>query len=223
MQQYNSRSLIPWLVRASDIQRYLGRACNQCLRGRVVFFFHVASLESKWSRPRLLCLTPVAEPEIALTALAEFERGRYHCVDLSTLRRRPLGRLTLTVLKWRGDRSKPAIEEASGPSMTTSAAAKRLRCSMERVRSRIMRGTIAGYPALGSPRRWRIPLWQFDSGKKIHAWVPELIHAYGSNGWGLIHFVCVPRISLEGGRYLHLLQTGRADDVLTAAKRSNPD
>ena len=223
MQKSNVRSLIPWLVGASDLQRYFGRAVSEGLRGRVIFFFHAPRSGPKRGQSHLLYLGPVSRPDAVSAAMIDFRRGRCHYIELSTLRRKDLGDLAIAVLKWHGDQLKPAIEEASGPSITTTEAAKRLRSSTERVWSQIMRGTIVGYPALSDQRRWLIPLWQFTKENKIHKWVPELIHAYGSNGWGLIHFVCVPRISLEGGRYLHLLQTGRADDVLTAAKRSNPD
>ncbi|HEX9786171.1 MAG TPA: hypothetical protein VGA56_26020 [Opitutaceae bacterium] len=35
--------------------------------------------------------------------------------------------------------------------------------------------------------------------------------------------VTMPRTNLDGDYYLHLLQTGRVDEVLAAARRSNPD
>ena len=78
---------------------------------------------------------------------------------------------------------------------------------------------MVGYRALRNRKQWQIPLWQFAKDNKIHSWVPHLIHAFGSNGWALLHFLTVPRISLKGSHYLHLLQSGRVDDVLNAAKR----
>ncbi len=223
MHQSDRRFLIPWLVGASDIRRYLGRACNQCQRGRIIFFFPTFRSVAKRSPLHLLCLAPVNKPDVIAAAYLDFKRGRYHCMDLATLRCKEIGNLAMTVLKWRGDQIKPAIEEASGRWITTNAAGKRLKCSAERIRKQITRGAMVGYPALGNQRRWRIPLWQFAKGNKIHAWVPELIRAHGSNGWALIHFVSVPRISLDGGNLLHLLQSGRVGDVLAAARRSNPD
>lgn len=216
------RDLIPWLVGYSDLQRYLGRACEQCLRGRVLFFFTAIGSGRKRKPERLLCLAPVDKPGVVSRATIDFQRGRFHCVDLPTLRRRNRGYQALRVAKWRGERLKPIIEAASGPSISTTVAAKLLRCSAERIRHDIVRGALVGYRALNGGR-WRIPMWQFTTENGIHAWVPKLLRAYGANGWALLHFLTVPRVNYDGRHYLQLLCAGDVDLVLAAAKRTNPD
>jgi len=90
------RHLIPWLVTASDLRRYLGRACNKCLRGRVIFFYYKLRSGPKSGTHHLLCLVPVIEPDVLSMAVADFRNGRYRRVQLSTLRKnsaRPGGKL----------------------------------------------------------------------------------------------------------------------------------
>ena len=129
----------------------------------------------------------------------------------------------VALARLRGEQAKPAIEAASGPSISTAVAAKRLKRSAEHIRNQIERDNLVGYPALGDRTRFLLPLWQFAAENLVHPWVPELIKAYGSNSWALLHFVTVPRTNLDGDYYLHLLQTGRVDEVLAAARRSNLD
>lgn len=129
----------------------------------------------------------------------------------------------LAALTLRGDLEKPTIQARSGPSLSTEEAGKRLGVSSETIRSRITKNALVGYEAPGDRTRLRLPLWQFDAKGGVHAWVPRLLAAFGSNGWSLLDFVTVPRTPLEGGDYLHLLRNGHVDEVTAAAMRSNAD
>lgn len=88
MSEINSRRLIPWLVTASDLQRYLGRACTQCARGRVLFFYYAFRSGPKRGTRHLVCLVPITGSDMLVAALVDYLRGRYRCVQLSTLRKR---------------------------------------------------------------------------------------------------------------------------------------
>ena len=129
----------------------------------------------------------------------------------------------VAALTLQGDLEKPKIQERSGPSLSTEEAGKLLGVSSETVRSRIAKKSLVGYAAPGDRTRVRVPRWQFDGSGGVHAWVPGLVAAFGGSGWGLLDFVTVPRSTLDGGNYLHLLLNGRADEVIAAALRSNPD
>jgi len=128
----------------------------------------------------------------------------------------------LTVRALKGERAKPEIDRRSGPSWSTEQAAKRLKKSSETIRNYIAADKIVAYSAPGDRTRLRLPVWQFDD-RDVHEWVPSLIGAFGSNGWGLVDFVTVPRTDLNGSHFLHLLQSGRAEEVIAAARRSHPD
>jgi hypothetical protein len=129
----------------------------------------------------------------------------------------------VAALTLQGDLEKPTIQERSGPSLSTEEAGKLLGVSSETVRSRIAKKSLVGYGAPGDRTRVRVPRWQFDGNGAVHPWVPRLVEAFGGSGWGLLDLVTVPRSSLDGGNYLHLLLNGRADEVIAAALRSNPD
>lgn len=129
-------------------------------------------------------------------------------------------------LTLRGDLAKPRIEERSGFSWSTEEVGKKLRKDAETIRNYIDHGKLVGYRAASDRTRWRLPMWQFrveDNGYAVHDWVSDLVAALGANGWGVLDFVTVPRTHLAGSNYLHLLQNGRADEVVAAAKRSTPD
>ena len=131
--------------------------------------------------------------------------------------------LAMQLLELQGERAKPTIQARSGPFISTAEAAERLDCSAQHVRNLVERDELVGYPALGDRTRTVLPLWQFSGAKTVHAWIPDLIKAYGDNGWALLHFVTVPRTDLGGDNYLHRLQTNRVDEALVAIRRSNPD
>ena len=129
----------------------------------------------------------------------------------------------IAVARLRGDLMKPEIDAASGISISTAEAAGRLGLSDETVRQKIKKGQLVGYCPLNDKTKFRLPLWQFSSAISVFAWIPDLIAAYGANGWALMNFLTVPRDSLHGDNYLHYLVTDRVDEVLAAAERSNPD
>jgi hypothetical protein len=81
-----TRPLIPWLVQASDLRRYLGRACRQCLRGRVIMFYARTRSGPGRTKHPLLCLCRLTCPDVLTQAAVDFERGRFRRVRLSTLK-----------------------------------------------------------------------------------------------------------------------------------------
>jgi hypothetical protein len=131
------------------------------------------------------------------------------------------GRDILEYLTLQGDRAKPRIEHASGPSLSTEEAGQVIGKSSETVRGYIRKNLLAAYTAANDPTKLRVPAWQFDSAE-VYEWVPRLIEAFGDNGWPLLDFVTVERVSL-GKRYLDLLREGEVEPVIAAARRANPD
>lgn len=131
------------------------------------------------------------------------------------------GRDILEYLTLQGDHAKPRIEHASGPSLSTEEAGQVIGKSSETVRGYVRRNLLAGYTAANDPTKLRVPAWQFD-GAEVYEWLPRLIEAFGENGWPLLDFVTVERVSL-GKSYLDLLREGEVEPVITAAKRANPD
>jgi len=131
------------------------------------------------------------------------------------------GREIVEFLALKGEREKPRIENASGPSLSTEEAGEVLSKSSETVRNHIKKNLLVGYTAANDQTKVRLPRWQFD-GSKVYEWVPRLIEAFGENGWPLLNFVTVLRERL-GKSYLDLLQAGEVDKVVAAAKRANPD
>jgi hypothetical protein len=129
----------------------------------------------------------------------------------------------LDALALRGELAKPAIQERSGPSLSTAEVGELLEKSDQTIRNRVKANQLVAYEAPGDRTRLRLPLWQFDAKGGVHRWVPALVAAFGTNGWGLVDFVTVPRTSLKGLNYLHLLLNDRSDEVVAAARRSNPD
>lgn len=123
-----------------------------------------------------------------------------------------------------GDLAKPAIEIRSGPSASTEEISGILNVSPQTIRNRVEAGELIYYPAARG-KGWRFPHWQIVNNDSVQSWVPELIKAYGGNGWGLVDFLTVPRTPLNGLNYLAHIQQGPAGiaDVIEAAKRSNPD
>jgi hypothetical protein len=129
----------------------------------------------------------------------------------------------LEALALRGELAKPRIDQASGPSWSTEQAGKAIGKSSETIRNYVRDNRLVGYTAVGDQTRLRIPQWQFDAQSRPHDWVSRLIAAFGENGWPLIDFVTVPRDHRDGKSYLLLLLNGQLDDVIAAARRSNPD
>lgn len=129
----------------------------------------------------------------------------------------------LEALALKGELAKPLIDRASGPSWSTEEAGRAIGKSSETLRNYVRDNLLVGYTAAGDKTRLRIPQWQFDGQSKPHDWVSELIAAFGENGWPLIDFVTASRDNRNGKNYLHLLLNGQAEDVIAAAKRSNPD
>ncbi len=147
---------------------------------------------------------------------------------LVAIAREELVRAPESLAEWdvadlQGDAAKPLIEHRSGPAYTTDELAGRRNVSGETIRKMTGRGELICYPAIRG-KGWRFPVWQFV-GKNAHVapWVPELIKAYGHNGWGLIDFITVPREN--GVAHLTALHQGEdgVREVLSAAERSNPD
>ena len=72
------KNLIPWLVGHTDLRRYLGRALNECEKGRVIFVY---------SKPRgqgslILLVSIQSSPELIGAAVAAFHAGRFKRVRL---------------------------------------------------------------------------------------------------------------------------------------------
>ncbi len=87
--------LTPWLVGRSDLQRYHGRALDQCARGRVIFFYHTIRSGPKRGQRRLLALTPVNEDDTGFNdVMAVYWPGPFRRVKLAALPsiRRPKNR-----------------------------------------------------------------------------------------------------------------------------------
>lgn len=81
--------LIPWLVTLSDLSRYLGRALDQCSRGRVLFITHRIRSGGRYVQGPLVGLTPYTGfPGVFEAACADFNRGRFCEVKLSAMRRK---------------------------------------------------------------------------------------------------------------------------------------
>lgn len=124
-----------------------------------------------------------------------------------------------------GDAVKPAIENRSGPSLSTVEAAEMLKRTTQTIRNMVERNELIAYPEIHG-RGWRFPRWEFTHGT-VHEWVAPILEAYGYNGWGLLDFLTVPRIvDGESFTYLERLKSLRPEaitDVREAARRSNPD
>lgn len=131
------------------------------------------------------------------------------------------GREILEFLTLKGEQAKLRIENESGPSLSTEKAGEVIGKSSETVRGYIRNNLLAGYTAANDRTKLRLPAWQFD-GSEIHEWVPRLIEAFGENGWPLLDFVTVERVS-RGKNYLDLLREGEIEPVIAAAKRANPN
>lgn len=129
----------------------------------------------------------------------------------------------LEIMKLRGESVKPKILRLCGDEITTSEAAERLQCSVNTVRRLITKGLLVGHTALENRRHIRLPKWQFRRGSGVHPWVADLIQNFGSNGWGLLHFICAPQESLSGKNHLWMIKRGRLADVIAAARRMNPE
>ena len=72
---------LPWLVKERDLRRYLGRALDACISGRVVFFFH----RYKGAK-RMLSLSSFPDAEDALIAAGvDLAKGKYRNVVLADL------------------------------------------------------------------------------------------------------------------------------------------
>jgi hypothetical protein len=120
-----------------------------------------------------------------------------------------------------GEKAKPRIEARSGSAIPAEEVRVRLakpNCSVGALFEELI-----CYPSVDD-QETRFPLWQF-SADGVHQWVPQLLGAYGHNGWGLIDFLTVPRLTNNGRSYLQLLlEDDKATPlVLDAARRSNPD
>ena len=131
----------------------------------------------------------------------------------------------LSAISLRGERAKPSIQLRSGPAWSTEEVARRLEKTAQTVRNDIAAHKLIGYRALNDGTRLELPVWQFQHDRRattVHPWVPELLQAFGTNGWALIDFVTVPRTHLSGGHYLASLLGGQVAEVIAAAKRANP-
>jgi len=89
------KPLIPWMVGRSDLRRYLGRALDQCERGRMILIH----AEPGGTGPVLLLSSVKADDHDRAAALAAFRAGRFKHVRLAALpsgkiRRRHIGRNT---------------------------------------------------------------------------------------------------------------------------------
>lgn len=126
-----------------------------------------------------------------------------------------------------GDKAKPLIENRSGPSFTSQELAARLKVTTQTVRDMEDRKELVAYTDFAANNRLRFPSWLVTAGSRLQTrpWIKPLIEAYGSNGWGLLDFMTVPRTSLNGLSYLASTERGKdaIREVLEAAGRSNPD
>ncbi len=81
-----SNHMVPWLVRASDLRRYPGRALDYCLRGGVVFFYYTWKTGPKKGRSQLFALLSIElRSEMYWEIFAAFRAGRLRVVNLSEL------------------------------------------------------------------------------------------------------------------------------------------
>ena len=127
-----------------------------------------------------------------------------------------------------GDKAKPLIENRSGPSFTSEELAARLKVTTQTIRNMKERKELVAYTGFGAHNPLRFPSWQFvTAGSRLQTkqWIKPLLEAYGSNGWGLVDFMTVPRTPLNGLSYLASTERGEDGirDVIDAAGRSNPD
>jgi hypothetical protein len=131
----------------------------------------------------------------------------------------------LATLALRGELAKPVIEARSGPAWSTEEVGRRLGRHPETIRNHVAANKLVGYRAMNDRTRLCLPVWQFHQGRETttQPWVPDLLSAFGGNGWALLDFVTAPRTDLDGSHYLSLLLADRAGEVMAAAKRSNPD
>lgn len=121
-----------------------------------------------------------------------------------------------------GELAKRRIERLSGEFCCVKGAGEMLGVSTDRIRGMINQGDLIAYRAVHGDE-WRLPLWQFSTraGRTdVYPWVRMIIQAYGGNGWGLLDFLCVPRV---GGSHLSRLQSAppEIDAVLAAARRTD--
>jgi hypothetical protein len=84
------RRLVPWLVMASDLRRYFGRACKQCLRGRVMLFYYKLQPGPQGGSRCLFCLISATGSDMRPAALQDFRQGRFRFMRLSELRGKTL-------------------------------------------------------------------------------------------------------------------------------------
>ncbi len=76
-------SLIPWLVKYRDLQRYLYRATRACQRGRVIYFYYRARKEGT---AYFLALSPFHDSRRILSAARKsLKAGRVRHVRLEDL------------------------------------------------------------------------------------------------------------------------------------------
>lgn len=113
-----------------------------------------------------------------------------------------------------------AIGRRAGEFATTEEVAAACAVTAQTVRNHTEQGRFIAYePPAGRGLRFR--LWQFAAPGQPHAWVPEVVAAYGHNGLGLVDFLTVRRQS--GRTHLERLQAGEIAPVLAAARRANKD
>lgn len=93
-QHRGPRRLIPWLVVASDLRRCFWQACDQCARGRVMLVYHKFRFGPNRGQRQLLGFSPLSlYPETLKAALADYQRGRFRRMRLSTLPKKALHRV----------------------------------------------------------------------------------------------------------------------------------
>lgn len=66
-QSNSTRHPVPWLVTVSDLRRHLGRALDQCDRGRVVFFYYRPRSGAGKGRSLLVSLIPAGASNTSST------------------------------------------------------------------------------------------------------------------------------------------------------------
>ena len=126
-----------------------------------------------------------------------------------------------------GELAKPLIEARSGASLSIEEVAELLSVSKTDVQAMLQHDELIAYPSLDGHHS-RFPVWQFTaaiSPAKVHIWVAPLLAAYGPNGWGLIDFLTVPRITDNGLNYLNKIlgEPKSVSEIIAAARRCNPD
>jgi hypothetical protein len=77
------KNLIPWLVGHTDLRRYLGRALNECEKGRVIFVY----FKPRGQGPLILLVSIHSCPELIGAAVEAFHAGRFKRVRLEALPR----------------------------------------------------------------------------------------------------------------------------------------